>query len=131
MIHARINIVGIKIRVTLNESFSELNHLARLPMYRLQEQKRSARLMREHGGAKKGSGIKGIKGMKSETKGHNAVSVNCDARIKETVTPAGRERDGERGRARGYAIGMGASMREGGPAEVEGERDESLEVSQL
>jgi len=55
--------------------------------------------MREHGGAKKGFGIKGIKGIKSETKGHNAVSVNCDARIKETVT-LGRERDEERGRER-------------------------------
>ncbi|KYQ57464.1 hypothetical protein ALC60_03425 [Trachymyrmex zeteki] len=35
--------------------------------------------------------IKGIKGIRSETKGYNAVSVNCDARIKETVTPGEKE----------------------------------------
>ncbi|KYM89352.1 hypothetical protein ALC53_02428 [Atta colombica] len=35
--------------------------------------------------------IKGIKGIRSETKGHNAVSVNCDARIKETVTLGEKE----------------------------------------
>lgn len=36
--------------------------------------------------------IKGTKGTGSETERHNAVSVNCDARIKETVTPGERKR---------------------------------------
>lgn len=35
--------------------------------------------------------IKGIKGTRSETKGHNAVSVNCDAGIKGTVTSGEKE----------------------------------------
>lgn len=67
------------------------------------------------------------------------MSVNCDARIKETVTPR-RERDGEKRKSERTTDGMGASMRErereregrreGGPTK-EGGRDESLEVSQL
>lgn len=36
--------------------------------------------------------IKGTKGTGSETERHNAVSVNYDARIKETVTPGERKR---------------------------------------
>lgn len=57
--------------------------------------------------------------IRSETKGHNAVSVNCDARIKETVTPGEKETRGKRKSERTTG-GMGASMEEGGPAEVEG-----------
>lgn len=68
------------------------------------------------------------------------MSVNCDARIKETVTPR-RERDGEKRKSERTTDGMGASMRErerergregGREAQLKREgRDESLEVSQL
>lgn len=76
--------------------------------------------------------IKGTKGTGSETERHNAVSVNYDARIKETVTPGERKRREIRRRSERSGRG-GARARKGKKTEMwrEGERDESLGVSQL
>lgn len=75
-----------------------------------------------------GLGIKGIKGIRSETKGHNAVSVNCDARIKETVTPGEKEMWKEEEREDcGLRYGGKYGGRGGGPVNVEGgERETNL-----
>lgn len=62
--------------------------------------------------------IKGTKGTGSETERHNAVSVNYNARIKETVTPAERKRR-EIGRRseRGGRGGAGPKREEDGDVE--------------
>lgn len=82
-------------KVALNESFfrpQSSRSFTRVSITGTKEKREvNARTRR----CEEGLGIKGIKGIRSETKGHNAVSVNCDARIKETVTPR-RERDGEK-----------------------------------
>lgn len=79
--------------------------------------------------------IKGTKGTGSETERHNAVSVNYDARIKETVTPGERKRQEIRRRSersgRGAEGGSGPKRKEDEDVERERERDESLGVSQL
>lgn len=92
---------------TLNESF--LNSIISRSFTRVsitgtkEKRKLNARTRR----CEEGPRIKGTKGTGSETKGHNAVSVNCDARIKETVTPGKKEMRKEKASSeRGQRDGM-------------------------